>query len=106
VDFCCSELERDRSFFQNCPLKFFYDFYFVHASLDIRATKLFIFYEKGLRLMHKPKPAEIGICGHIKELVCEVIINSNPVGAALLFNELRLCLTKFDNLIEGGFVRV
>jgi hypothetical protein len=67
---------------------------------------MFIFYEKGLRLLHKPKPAEMGIYGTIKGLVWDEIINSNPVGAALIINELRHCRTVFDKSLEGGFVRV
>lgn len=56
--------------------------------------------------MHKPKPAEMGICGHMKDLVWAILINSNPVGAALLINELRLYSTTFNNSLKGVFVRV
>ena len=48
----------------------------------------------------------MGICGAIKGLVWDEIINSNPVGAALIINELRHCRTVFDKFLEGGFVRV
>ena len=65
--------------------------------------------------MHKPKPAEIGICGHIKELVCEVIINSNPVGAAIFcpkflggksslsYASLRVFSFGLHNLVQGYY---
>jgi hypothetical protein len=53
--------------------------------------------------MHKPRKASIAKERELSGMVSDVMCNSNPVGAALIINELRQNSTTLDKKTKGVF---